>query len=382
MAPLGNNKKMDFSFIFIEGLPEGTTLVELSEIIGKKIPCEVTHMFQYKTSFGVIDFRAAIARLKTPVSNASVAMYKKARTMVQNKEIQLNFVPNSEPFETTFLFFNANLDEVRSALTPIIDQKHISNYFDITTHFIPITVVQASDRDVVLQKLASSDIGIEWKPVMLESSTFSFGNKIIDNLKTFSPLHDSFVEFRGQKYGISKPIASGISKTVADLNENETIHLPDMENISVCPIEDIIDFLWSKDISISFEKLPFFTTAANILKSNDLKKRIDNFIESELDPLSVSAFALSYDFVGMEDVPYEWAVAKIDKILECKECLIDFPVNQCLRFISSAESQSVDTLAQLIGALPLPDKEKIKQLKKLDKNKANKTRMIFDKYKL
>lgn len=359
---------MDYSFLFIEGLPEGTTQIELSEIIRANVPCEITNMFQYKTKFGVIDFRSALARLKTPASYAAATVYKKAHIKVQDKEITLNFVSSTEQFKTSFVFFGANREEVRNAISKIIDNKFIRNFVEITTHFIPITILQVSNRDVVINKLNSENIKIEWKPIIQETANFEIENKILDNLMTFSPIHDAYISFRGKKYGISKSIAGKLSESVAKIKENETIVLPDMEKIDTCPIEDVINFLWSKEIEILFEKLPFLTIVERHLQSKELLKKIDSYVSNELDPLSISAFALAYEFAGIDRISYKWAIKNIRVILDNKECLADFPKSQCPSLLADSKSASCDEQAKLIDALPLSMEKKAAFLKEINKN--------------
>ena len=373
---------MDYSFLFIEGLPEGTTQIELSEIIRTNVPCEITNMFQYKTKFGVIDFRSALARLKTPASYAAAAVYKKAHIMVQNKEITLNFVSSTEQFKTSFVFFGANREETRNAVSKIIDNKFIRNFVEITTHFIPITVLQVSNRDVVINKLKAGNIKIEWKPIIQETTNFEIENKILENLMTFAPIHDAYISFRGKKYGISKSIAGKLSTTVANLKENETIVLPDMEKIEPCPIEDVINFLWSKDIEVLFEKLPFLTIVQRCLQSNELMKMIVHFVLNDLDPLSISAFAIAYDFAGINYFPYNWAIQKIRVILDNKECLSDFPKSQCPRLIADSKEATCDEQAELIDDLPLSKEDKVAYLKQIDRNGIKTKRHIFEEYGL
>ena len=354
---------MDYSFIFIENLPEGITLSELSDIVKQKIPCDITHLLQYNTSYGLVDFRSALAHFKAPVSSASTTVYKKNPITIKNHELKLNFIASDDPFQNNFLFFNANKDIVKDAISSLIDPKLIRSIIDIPTHSIPVSVLQGTNREIILRKLKELH-DIEWKPVIQDAEQFSLPQETMETLVSFEPIHDVFISFKNRKYGLIKSIASVYSKVIDKAKTNEVIELPDVNG---GPIDDVVDFLWSKSVHVCFEKLPFLHEMAKFLESDQLQNIVNDYIQNKVSPLSISALAISFENAKIDEIPYDWIIPKIKEIVECPQCLYDFPEKQCPAFINKLISNKCDPnyLKVIIESLKMKKEEKMVYLEKI-----------------
>ena len=368
---------MDYSYLFIENLPEGITLAELSDVLKPKIPCQIIHMLQYSTKNGIVDFRSSLAKLRTPLSSASTNIYKKNPIKIGKKELQLNFISTIEPFHNNFLFFNVNKDVVKSLTDSIIEPKLIRGIVDIPTHSFPISVLQGTNREVILQKLNTIQ-SYEWVPVIEDPTPFTLPNIELEELLNFSPIHDVFLLYKKEKHGFCKAISKTFSNLIKNAKDNEVFVLPDIDG----PIEDVVSFLWGKSICISFEKLPFLFTISKFLQSEQLEKQIELYLSQKISPLSISSLALAFENENLNDVPFEYVLSKIDEIIGSPDCLLDFPVSLCDLFIKKLNENSVDPnkIVIIIDNLPLEKAEKIKYLNSLDRKQITSSQKIFQKY--
>ena len=368
---------MDYTYLFIENLPEGTTLAELSDILTPKIPCQIIHMLQYNTKNGLIDFRSSLAKLKTPMSSASTSVYKKNPIKIRNKELHLNFITTIEPFQNKFFFFNVSKEVVKSLTDSLIEPKYIRGIVDIPTHAFPVTVLQGINREAILQKLKDIE-GCEWVPVIQDQVPFSLPSTGLNELLHFAPIHDVFLSYRKEKYGFCKNIAKAFSKLIANAEKNEVFSLPDIEG----PIEDIVDFLWGKSICISFEKLPFLYTISHFLQSDQLESKIESYLCHNVSPLSISSLAISFESSSIFEIPFNWLFEKIDEIVKSPDCLNFFPRSLCSSFIKKLLEKEVDenSIVVIVDNLPLEKEKKIDLLKSLNQSQITTSKAILHKY--
>ncbi|EAY05160.1 hypothetical protein TVAG_058170 [Trichomonas vaginalis G3] len=281
---------MDANYLYLEGLPEGISMAELSKAINSVIKCDIMHMMQYHTSYGVFDFRSALAKLKSPLPISQTFQFKKSPFSIKNQEVTLNFISKADSFNLHFLFFNVRKNDVQNALAADFDQDILRSFVDIPGHYINVTSMQVTDREYTLKKLHNFR-RYEWKPVISDPVPFEIPSSDLMNIVNFTKLHDMQLLYYKKKFGICKYIASNYSNYIAK-SKDRIIILPKLEG----PIDDIIDYLWGKSIRLSIEKLPFLALIAEFLESDSLKKMIETYISEKVPKESLPALEVSFKF--------------------------------------------------------------------------------------
>ena len=367
---------MEFSYVFIENLPEGITLSELPDSLKSNLALDNVKLFQYNSSKEFIDFHSALAKTKKPMSLESTNVFKKNKIQIGNNTLQITFLTSIDNFKNSFIFFNIHSDAVKAIANQMPSPSLIKSIVEIQTHRTPIVILQAKAKEPVLQNLNNLK-DIEWAPIISDPEPIKFPDSILENCINFNPIHDVSLVYKENVFGLCKDISKNFSKMIENASDNQVITLPEINNGN---IEDIIDFLWGKSITISFEKIPFLFAIATYIQSPQLLQQIDDYIKANVSPLSLSALAISFKFAGLKTVNFDWVIPKISEIVKCPQCLSDFPKEFVDDFIEKLKDVDPNDIAVIIDALPLENEEKVQKLKTLDISQITSSKSILSKY--
>lgn len=355
---------MDSKFAYIYNLPGSSSKSQVEKTLANYFKCDLICLFRYHTSFGIIDFKSAVIEFENIIPIKSQTDYIKKKILIDGVEAKLDFTYPISLLSTKFMFFNINPNELQALLDDIMDTSTFT-FNEVTGQCVPITTVTVDNRETFIKAINNFD-KVEWQPFIPSSNHFVINNKEFDKLLSFSPIHDFKIKYKDKEYGLIKSIAGQVSK---EINQSKTNHisLPSVDG----PIDQVVGFLWGKNISVQFENIPFLYVMANTLKIDALRAQIFDFMKSKMNILSVPSLCCLADFEGLEDdIYFELLHENFTNIADHIDSTHCIPYGYMAKIISSKSVKvSKDVLFDIIVKLDLENEKKLSLVNKLTKER-------------